>query len=384
MTYRRYGLTWLHELFQDFIVYRNLAPADSRLPAIADLRQQLGLPDHTLPRKAEPEYGAVVAAMLNCARRLSAPGIEVERVLFIGDTRLNDGTAFQNMCMAGGWPGWCFIGRDDLKVPPQANVEGPFYIANRWSALPAFLQFVHEQGFALDSGTAVVIDMDKTLVGARGRNDRSIDEARVEGIRRTVADLLGSDFDQAAFQTAYDELNQPAYHSFTADNQDYLAYICLILGAGLFTPGGVIQDVRAGRLANFREFISCVQGRREELAASGLMPVHDEVWRCVQADDPTPFKAFRYNEYLTTAARFGDLPGATVDQVLKQRIVITQEVREAALMLREKGALLFALSDKPDEASMPNARQLQDGMRPLHGLETVVVGDDQTNGKVKM
>jgi hypothetical protein len=51
------------------------------------------------------------------------------------------------------------------------------------------------------------------------------------------------------------------------------------------------------------------------------------VRRAVQAGDPTSFKAFRFAEYGTTSARFGDLPGASVEQVLEQRIVITQEVR---------------------------------------------------------
>ncbi len=368
MNYQLDGITSMAELFGDFVVYRNLTPADCRLPSATDLGCR------ALPRKSDPDYGRIVAEILKQARVLTAPGVEIARVLFIGDTQLNDGTAFQNICAAGGWPGWCFIGRDTPVDAPQAQIEGQFYVANRWSALPECLRFVQGQGFALDAGTAAVIDMDKTLVGARGRNDQVIDAARVEGVQRTVAGLLGAGFDRAAFQAAYDELNRPAYHAFTADNQDYLAYICLILGAGLFGLDGVVQDVQAGRLKHFDDFICLVQDRRADLAASGLIPVHDEVWACVQAGDPTPFKAFRYNEYLTTAARFGSLPGATVEEVLRQRIVITQEVHAAALRLKEMGALLFALSDKPDEASMPNPVQAQAGMKALHHLQTLAVG----------
>lgn len=369
MTYKLYGLASVAELIGDFVVYRNLMPMDDRLPSVNDLSLT------NSPRKAEPAYGVVVAEILKRARALDVPCVEIERLLFVGDTKLNDGTAFRNICAAGGWPGWCFIGRDALTDEPQVQTEGQLYVANRWSALPEFLRFVQEQGFALDAGTAVVIDMDKTLVGARGRNDKVIDTARVEGVRRTVAGLLGPGFDLAAFQTAYDALNQPAFHPFTADNQDYLAYICLILGAGLFRLDKVIRDVQAGRLKSFDDFIRQVQDRRADLAASGLAPVHDEVWACVQAGDPTPFKAFRYNEYLTTAARFGPLPDAPVEEVLRQRIVITQEVRTAALRLKEKGALLFALSDKPDEASMPNPAQAREGMKALHRLPTLVVGE---------
>jgi hypothetical protein len=207
-----------------------------------------------------------------------------------------------------------------------------------------------------------------------------INAARVEGVQRTVADLLGSEFDQDAFQRAYDELNQTAYHPFTTDNQDYLAYICLILGAGLVSLEDVVREVRAGAMADFTDFISRVQARRAELDGSGLTPIHDDVWGCVQAGDPTPFKAFRYNEYLTTVARFGDLPGAAgapgapVQALLGERIVLTQEVREAALALRERSVLLFGVSDKPDEASLPNQRQAGEGMAALHHLETAAVG----------
>ena len=136
----------------------------------------------------------------------------------------------------------------------------------------------------------------------------------------------------------------------------------------------MVRDVKSGALQRFSDFIAGVQTHRAELAATGLMPVHDEVWRCNQEGDPTPFKAFRYNEYQTTVARFGDLPGATAQDVLVQRIAITQEVRMAARMLHDSGALIFGLSDKPDEASLPNPAQAAVGMRPLHRLETLSVG----------
>jgi len=376
MTYTLHGLTSLHECLGDFVVYRNLIPADRRLPSLADLRPTLGLGAGELPRKAEPAYGRVVAEMLRRARALTQSGVEIRRLVYIGDTRLNDGTAFQNLCTAGGWPGWAFIGRDEVSSPLRTEVEGRLYIANRWSALPRFIRVLEESDFALDEGTAVVIDMDKTFVGARGRNDRVIDQARLEGVRRTVSDLLGPQFDEAAFRAAYNELNKPAYHPFTADNQDYLAYICLILGAGLYDLSSVVRDLKRGDLAHFRDFITRVQARRSELAATGLLPVHDEVWRAFQAGDPTPFKAFRYNEYLTTVARFGDLPGAPIQEVLARRITITQEVRAAALALRRRGALIFGLSDKPDEASVPTPAQAEEGMKPLHRLETLAVGEE--------
>jgi hypothetical protein len=365
----------LHEILGDFVVYRNLIPADDRLPSVVEIGKQLGLAKDGLPRKAEPEYGHVVAEMLRRARPLDLPGATIRRLIYIGDTQMNDGTAFRNLCAAGGWPGWAFIGRDGMDRPPQVRVEGALYVANRWSALPDFVRFVEDEGFALDEATAVVIDVDKTAIGARGRNDRVINAARVEGVKRTVADLLGPDFDARAFQAAYDELNRSIYHPFTADNQDYLAYICLMLGTGLFDLDALKSQVKAGSMRHFADFIAEAQSRRSELAGTGLESIHDDVWQRVQARDPTPFKAFRYNEYLTTIARFGDLPGATVDELLAQRIVITQEVRDIAAALCQRGALILGVSDKPDEASIPSEAQAQAGMKALHHLDTVAVGE---------
>lgn len=375
MTYETNGLTSLHEIMGDFVIYRNLIPADARLPSVAELREHLGLERNALPRKTEPDYGRIVAEMLSRARELDLPGTAIRRLIYIGDTQLNDGTAFRNLCAAGEWPGWAFIMQNEMHLHRQAKVKGPLYLANRWAALPDFVRLLEDKGFALDEETAVVIDVDKTAIGARGRNDEVIDEARVEGVKRTVADLLGSSFDEKAFHTAYDELNRPAYHAFTADNQDYLAYVCLMLSTDLFELDALIHEVKAGSVRRFTDFITQVESRRSELAPMGLAPLHNDVWRRVQARDPTPFKAFRYNEYLTTVARFGDLPGATAEKVLAQRIVITQEVREIATVLRERGALIFGVSDKPDEASLPNEVQAKVGMRPLHHLETLAVGE---------
>jgi hypothetical protein len=365
----------LHDLWGNFIVYRNLIPADKRLPSFHDLKGTLFNSEIPLPRKVEAAYGSIVAEILTQARRLEMPNGQLKRLIFLGDTRLLDGTAFQNLCLAGGWPGWAFIGKDDLKTPKTNQVEGQFFVANRWSGLSDFLIYLEDQGVGLDEETVLVIDMDKTSVGARGRNDKPIDEARLEGVRRTVASLLGSDFDESAFRQVYHTLNQPVYHPFTSDNQDYLAYICLILGTPLFEFDQVVKEVQEGRLASFFEFIRRVQDQRVELGPGSLVTIHDQVWANVQANDPTPFKAFRYNEYLCTAGRFGGSAKEPISKLLVERILITTEVLEFAIELRQRGALVFGLSDKPDEASFPTEEQIRQGMKPLHQLETLVVGE---------
>jgi hypothetical protein len=375
---KNYGRASVHEFLGDLIVYRNLTPFDARLPSLAELGPEVGLPEGVTPRKSQPEYARVMAHLLRRARAMDAPGTSIERLVYVGDTRMNDGAAFANICHAGGWPGLAFIGseRDEpARVETVEQEDAMLYLANRWAAISDFDRFCRQQGFPVDERTAVVVDLDKTALGARGRNDHVIDRARVEAVRRTVGDLLGDSFDPQGFQTAYDCLNQPEFHPFTSDNQDYLAYVCLILGSGLYALEPLVDEVRAGRLVTFEQFIVGVNDRAAGLAVN-LRRIHSSVYALVRQGDPTPFKAFRYNEYHATIERMGWLgDGAPVAELLEQEIVVTQEVREAALMWREQGALLFGLSDKPDEASIPSDDLAAQGFLPIHRMKTHAVGE---------
>jgi hypothetical protein len=381
-----YGRASVHEFLGDFVVYRNLAPLDGHLPALDAVREQAGVPKGVTPRKSEPTYARVIVQLLQAARALDGPPTapRIERLIYVGDTRMNDGTAFANIARAGGWPGLAFIASEqaDLAaVEIEEQADGALYLANRWAAIsdavsgPSFEQFCRERGFPIDEQTAIIVDLDKTAIGARGRNDHVINRARVEAVRRTVGGLLGDDFDEERFQVAYDELNGTEFHPFTADNQDYLAYICLILGSGLYHLEPLVERVRTGRMTSFAQFITEVEDQAADLP-NALREIHQRVYGRVRTGDPTPFKAFRYNEYQATVEQMGCLDDdASAEELLADEIVVTQEVREAALRWRQQGALLFGLSDKPDEASVPSEELAAQGYRAIHRVETHAVGE---------
>ena len=106
-----------------------------------------------------------------------------------------------------------------------------------------------------------------------------------------------------------------------------------------------------------------------------LQSIHKKIWANVRAGDPTPFKAFRYNEFRTTTAHMGCLAdSASLEEFLSGEILLTREVRDLALAWQAQGALTFGLSDKPDEASIPTAELRAQGFVTLHQKKTHVLG----------
>ena len=372
-----YGRACVQDFLGDFIVYRNLTPIDRRLPGLTELREKLDLSTGMTPRKSSPEYAQVVVHIINRAQKIRGETAAIERLIYIGDTRTNDGIAFANLLAAGRWSGAAFIASETTE-PEETHVEtrdgATILLSNRWSALDSFDAFCRMSGVPINERTAVVIDLDKTALGARGRNDRVIDDVRLQAMQSTIRELLADRFDEESFQANYNRLNLPLYHPFTTDNQDYLAYICLIMQSGVITQDALFDALGNGKLERFAQFLAWVDEREGTLSPS-LRQTHKSVKAALSEGNPTPFVDFRRNEYRITVDRMGSLDDSTpVEKMLQEEIVITHEVMQIALRFRDEGALLFGLSDKPDEASLP-----PDGLSdylPIHEKTTHVVGGD--------
>jgi hypothetical protein len=363
----------LADFMADNVVYRNLEPMWPELAGLRASWAEIGLDHYYVPRKTSPEYARALVHFMHRAQALRGEKQALQRLLVIGDTLMNDGTAARN---AGEHlPMMGFIGADRLAQPAKSEVQSDLLVANRWAALAEFVEWVGRADFACDERTAMLIDLDKTSLGARGRNDHVIDRARVQAVQRTMQGALGDDFDEAAFRAVYDPLNQPDYHYFTADNQDYLAYICLMVSGGVYPPDDLWPALEAQRISSFDGFVTACDERQGSMS-TGLREAHDEVRRGLAAQDPTPFKGFRRGEYLETLACMDVLDdGADEAAVLNAEIVITEEVASVARYMAERGVLIFGISDKPDEASVPTVEQAARGMQPIHRATMKVYGE---------
>lgn len=364
----------LHHLFGDLVVYRNLEPADQRLASLRAIWPQVGLATYRIPRKADPIYAQIILNFLCQAQALRSPSQPLQRILYIDDIEMNVRAAISNLGQY--LPLRCFIGDEDLGEAKRVEMREGAMIANRWAALLDFIRYIRKDRFPLDEGTAALIDLDKTAFGGRGRNSRPIDAARVEAVLEIAQDVLRSDLQKRRFREVYDELNQPLYHPFTADNQDYLVYTSLMVAAEVYDYTSLLHDLAAGRLKRFEEFIATCHQKITGLEGTGLGRIHREVWSNWKKDDPTPFKSFRYREYEATVARMDMLPdGCDMERLLSEEIVITREVAELCRFLAERGVLLFGLTDKPDEASIPQVKAAGKGHLPLHRVTMKVVGE---------
>jgi hypothetical protein len=148
----------------------------------------------------------------------------------------------------------------------------------------------------------------------------------------------------------------------------------LIISTGLYKRDKLAEDIRDGLVFRFDQFVIDVQMQASKLPA-GVREIHDDFFARMRQGDPTPFKAFRAQEYLATIAHMGHLgDDEPLETRLAQEILITEEVRERALDWLFRGALLFGLSDKPDEASVPSTELASQDYLPIHKVETHVVG----------
>lgn len=375
---RNFGRATLADFFGDMVIYRNLEPLEKKLAGLKSAGYRMGLTNDVIPRKFEPDYAKAALWFAEEAQRLRHESTPLREVLFIGDTLLNDGRSYQNLVKLSGWRGACFIGADRPEHAPAVEIheQDRLYNANRWSALGEWIQWVADQRFNLDQSTVLIVDIDKTLLGAKGRNDSVIDKARLEGIYRTMDAVLGEDFDRAAFEKQYTQLNRAKYHTLTADNQDYLAYICLVLNTGLIGFEELLSEIESKSLEDFEQFHRWVASRLMSRAGvtEAFRQVHEAVGASLRVGDSTPFKQFRREEFMSTVAHMGNVAdGAPVDKILTAEIVLTEEVCELSETLKERGCLLLCLSDKPFEASCPT-RQLAANFLPVHRMATHRIG----------
>ncbi len=367
-------MTTLSEFLDDRIVYRDLQPIDPQYQGYNQCARTFGLDPANLPRKTDPSY-AKVAVWIAEHMQERRSDTEIEELLFIGDTYATDGVSFEDMIGFARWRGACFICIEDLTASPGIiwDERQQVATANRWHLLGPWLQELSAR-FALDDRTAVIIDIDKTALGARGRNSKVINESRLDSLHQALESQLISTgkFSFAEFRLVYDAISRPEFVPLTGDNQDYIVYIGLMVTTGIMTLKEV-SGILAQKMS-FDHLVRWITTQAENKFSMQMRQLHEQYQMCARNGDCTPFKQFRRQEFLNTVQHMGHLPaGTSPEKRLAEELCITQEVRELSLFMRERGGLLMSLSDKPQEATTPHPRWHK-GMQPIHRVFTHAVG----------
>lgn len=342
------------DLTGDAVFYRDLEPCDPQLPRVAELRARLGMADGPVPRKRDRSYAQLIEALAQAAQAARG-GTPLTNLLVLGDTD-NDRLLALHLGELGPVTAYGFIGEDRPVAPEALTLQGTIATATRWHLVETWAAELEAQG--LDwTRTALLIDIDKTLLGPRGRSDGAIDDARAEGALAVAATLAGPGLDVPAFRRTYAELCHRQWHGFTLDNQDYVVATALLAVAGALDLEELATQVAAGMPPSFAATLAAATLD----VPPWLAVLHADLRERVAEGDPTPFKAFRRAELTATLARMAD-----------GRLTLCDVLLDLGQRLSDRGALCMAASDKPAESALPSPEQLAVGMRPLHRMLAVV------------
>lgn len=337
----------IFDLTGDAVIYRDLEPCDPALPRLDALRADLGLPPGPPPRKRDAAYAQVILGLARAAQAARG-GPPIHTLAVLGDTE-NDRLLAAHLRSVAPVRSFGFIGEDRPVAEESIVWDGDTATATRWHLVEPWAAEVVRRGGDW-ARSAVLIDIDKTLLGPRGRSDGAIDDARAEGALDVASSFLGPALDVPAFRRIYADLCHKPWHGFTLDNQDYVAATSLLLATGAGDLEALRAEVAAGA-ASFPAFLDAAAGAvRPE-----LRELHAELRSRVAAGDPTPFKAFRRAEFTATLARMAD-----------GRLTLCGVVFDTCKALAEQGALLLAASDKPAESAVPSPEQFAAAVLPLH------------------
>ena len=350
----------LSAVIGDNIAYRSLRPQRAGLAFV---------PPAPLPRKIDAAYGAAVWALLQQLQALTHPTVALQRILVLGDNAGTDGVMFGHLRPFVAHAAALIV--DETGGPPtlQPPVDGLAH-ADGWAMVARWATLLAQQGFVVDAATAVVLDVDKTLLGPKGRNARVIDEARGAAMAAVIREFVGEQWQADAFAEAQYTFNTARFHPFTGDNQDWVAVLCLLTQTGVLPLATLADAILAGAFPTPAALVA--HALRTPLNTA-LRTLLTSIHARTLAGDPTPFKAFREREYRETVARFNLTAALAPAERLQREICVCGEALAQAHRWRDAGALLLALSDKPDEAALPTAALAAQGFVPIHQLPTHVV-----------
>ncbi len=328
-----FGLASLFDYFGENLIFRNLNILDKNAPQFDEIKNTLGM--EKLPRKNSEEYAEAVYYIV----KNMCP--DLESILYFGDTDLDAGV-IKNLSKVTGARVSGFIYDAGKKIPEYEN--NLIYRSDRWENITDFINMNKD---CLNSGCVGLFDLDKTVLGAKGRNSHIIDMARIDAVIERVLEI-DPDIHKDFIKEIYDVINQ-SFKRITEDNQDITAFLTILVCFGV-----IDTDYLQNMLNPDIDFDYIIKDLSGGDYGKGLNDVFEEVKTLYNKGESTMFKTFRYNELKTTLAKINSKSkGTDIRKVLETEITMTKEICDLMDFLKEYDINLFCVSDKPDETVFP-------------------------------
>ncbi len=323
----------LSDIFGNYLVFRELNPVSNSLPQFSEIKRALSLTK--LPRKKDEEYAKALYYIFSKAKSFN-------KVFYIGDTLMSDASVIKNFSKFPEIETFGIITREG--EVGKFEFRENFLLSGRWADLEKAFSVCEENVFRADERTVLIVDIDKTAIGARGRNDKAIDKARLDAIRELAEEIFGK-IDEEKFSKAYQIANKKEFFYITEDNQDIVS----LLSFFVYECAVSEEELSGKKFENAKELIEKVSVRNPVLKTYA-----ETVLKNIEEENPTAFPEFRKKEFLKTTVRADFLPDETpIAELLSEEITITGEVYRLALKLKKRGVLVFGVSDKPALSTMP-------------------------------
>jgi hypothetical protein len=372
----------VRELAADAVLLRRMRPLSSALPTFEQLCLDAHVPAKIAPRKCDANYARL---MLSLTRLTSSR--DPQAFFYFGDSINNDGSVMCHLARLSGRPVYGFLCNESREEEGRLVLFDGISVSNRWFHLGRFIEAcIKVRGAVVDSSVAVLLDMDRTIFGAAGRNHIPLQTARQSAVEKVSTEIVNLPEELAAFRNAYTRLDSARFHKLTLDNQDYLVFVALMCAKGLVDLEEICSRVVDEATYDFGScFAEIAKYARAEASTTGA---ENAVTRLVSAfadalnqRDPTPFKRFRDIERVETLARLARGTDGTDDDLeslLKSKIVLTREIVDAAEWFRSVGCRVFVVSDRPEESTIPPGYVLSSDLNTdsLVDVRLQVVGSD--------
>ena len=375
-----FGPARVNDMFSNCVLLRNMIRLDTR--------EKLITGEERYPRKHEEKYSLILG------RHILQQFPDTGCIRYFGDTHLNDASVIRNL-QRQGFSATGFICEPELRIK-NLWFNGIYY-SDTWTDVLGYFERINSA--SLGRSTLAIFDLDQTVWAPKGVLEAPLTASRTAAMHSLIDRYVEGGRAEFAARTRqlvssiYRIIKGIKFNVLTQDNEDYKAAISICLALSLYKDPNKQFSLLSNRLHDGElEWAVSEKVLRQYMVENGMSEFIGDVFaeldspeveayasengirlsevkadvrtifRNMRSRIPTPYTAFREKEFEQAISRTGNGGESKSD-----RLVINKTIWDVATWLRDKNAKLFALSDRPDEATYRGAESLLDSPMTVYG-----------------